>query len=263
VKRRKRPLSAPAAALLRIVGRIVTRAPMATFAVSDRVAPLHFPRLRSAEVTRETDLWSRRQLLRNRLLTEAIKIYGYDKRIAALALPHPSLAALQPPAIITTFHVGVLPMLGFALEQLPAPVLIVRRHPGGTPHSSFERGATRGTEQERALLFHRCVNFLRSGRFVMIAADPFPTERGALATPFRGGIIRLTRGPYALARITGAPLIPLVARWRGARVEFVVGDAVPAAKEEAAMAREMASWLDRYLTEAPEEMSEQVLNVTK
>jgi lauroyl/myristoyl acyltransferase len=236
---------------------------MASFAVFDRVAPLHFPRLPSAEVTRETDLWSRRQLMRNRLLTEAIRVYGYDERIAALALPNPQLATLQAPAIITTFHVGVLPMLGFALQQLPAPVLIVRRHPGGTPHPSFERGATRGTEQERALLFHRCVHFLRTGRFVMIAADPFPTERGALATPFRGGILRLSRGPYALARITGAPLIPLVARWRGARVEFVLGEPVQAAKEETTMAREMASWLDRYLTGAPEELSEQVLNLMK
>ncbi len=198
--------------------------------------------------------------MRNRLLTEAIRLYGYDKRIGALGLPQPLLAAIKPPAIITGFHVGVLPLLGFALEQLQAKVLVIRRHPGGVANASFERAWTQGDDQHRALLFKRCRDFLHSGGFVYMAADPEPAGRGSLQAPFRQGSIQLARGPFALSRITGAPIIPLVSRWRRASVEFILGDPVQGCGE-AELAAAVTAWLDRYLTADPMEISWQTLSL--
>lgn len=257
--------------LLNQLGRAVTHAPAMVFAVSDRIAPLRLPGLEardfarvfpelSDDAAREADRWSRCQLMRNQLISEAIRLYSYDKRIAAIAIAQPLLAAVTPPAIIITFHTGALTMLGFALEQLPAEVLIVRSAAGGgPPHASFERAVTGSEEQQRALLFRRCVDFLRSGRFVFMAADPLRVSPETLRVPFRRGSIRLARGPFSLSRITGTPIIPLVARWCGPSVEFVLGEPVQPSGDEAGNAAAVAAWLDRYLSAAPREISRHTL----
>jgi hypothetical protein len=70
-----------------------------------------------------------------------------------------------------------------------------------------------------------------------------------------------------MARLTGAPLLPLVARWRGGEVEVEAGDplAAPAAPEpeawERALAAAAARWLERYLLGSPAETGLSLLRV--
>jgi lauroyl/myristoyl acyltransferase len=97
---------------------------------------------------------------------------------------------------------------------------------------------------------------------VFMAADPRPAM-GDFVAPFRGGSMALARGPFALARVTRAPIVPLVARWRGTKVEYVLGQPIPASSDEASMATALTSWLDRYLTDAPFEISEQTLSLIR
>jgi hypothetical protein len=88
---------------------------------------------------------------------------------------------------------------------------------------------------------------------VVVALDIVPGP--GFRVPFLSRSIQLARGPFALARIAGAPVRPLVARWRGGGVEVEAGEALAApASEEEALAGEAARWLERYLLESPAEL---------
>jgi lauroyl/myristoyl acyltransferase len=269
-----RPAARPLrAATLRLVARVASLAPGLVFAVAERSGrgggrPLDrdrlaafFPEL-SEDQRGEAARRAARAQVRNRIAAAALRVGGYHPRLGRRTLPEPRLAAMRAPAIITTFHVGAVTMLGFALAQLPGKVLVVRVTDDDAPHPRFERAATRVSEEGRAALFHRALTFLRNGDFVFMAADPRPVM-GDFAAPFRGGTIALARGPFALARVTGAPIVPLVARWRGTKVEYVLGEPIPASPDESAMATALTTWLDRYLTNAPLEISEQTLSLIR
>jgi hypothetical protein len=79
---------------------------------------------------------------------------------------------------------------------------------------------------------------------------------------FLGRRILLARGPFVLARLSGAPLIPIVAGWtadRHIRVERGSGLDVgvpPSGGEafETAAARVTASWMERRVLQSPGEL---------
>ena len=57
------------------------------------------------------------------------------------------------------------------------------------------------------------------------------------------------------------PIIPIVARWRGTRIEFVIDDPLGPG-DESVVAAAAAAWLGRYLLEHPLEISRRVLDLT-
>ena len=73
------------------------------------------------------------------------------------------------------------------------------------------------------------------------------------------GTISMSRGAFALARITATPLMPLAARWHGSAVEIVCGDAIAPGGSERTMAAEAAVWLERYLREFPGEVTKRTI----
>ncbi|HEX7150496.1 MAG TPA: hypothetical protein VF618_03335 [Thermoanaerobaculia bacterium] len=153
------------------------------------------------------------------------------RRIAELVLPNPT--KIEGTAIVAFFHVGPFYGISAYVDRLGRDFLGIRRQPD---------------EQQRALAFARAVQKLREGGLVSAAFDG---EFGArMAVPFRGGTLRLARGAFALARITGAPIVPLWARWRGSRIEIIVGEPLSAGSEEA-LAAAAAAWLERQLDGAP------------
>ncbi len=194
---------------------------------------------------------------RNRLLVELIRRAGLDPVRSLMRTP-PALAALRPPAVLCTFHLGAMQSIGAALERLPAPVLALRRGHLETPRAPLEFISTAGGERARAAIFNRLLGCLRHGGFVAMAID-LPEGR-AFAAPCLGRALALARGPFALARMAGAPLVPMVLRWRGDAIETLLGPplaaetAAPGAgrlDREAAFARAAASWLEGYLLAAP------------
>lgn len=171
-------------------------------------------------------------------------------------LPEPALARLVPPAVLVSFHVGPFAALGAAFERLPGDVLtLMREAPTGERHMTRIQTGERPTE--RAYAFKQAVNAVRAGGFVSAIVDAVDPSYAiaTLEAPLLGGTIRLARGPFALARLSGAPLVPLAARWRGTAVEVVCGEPIAPSDAEAALAAATAGWFDGYLRARPGELS--------
>jgi len=118
---------------------------------------------------------------------------------------------------------------------------------------------TRGDDQHRARVFTQAIQFLQTGQYVFLPLDP--EESARISVPFRGRTMQLARGPFALSRITGAPIIPMIARWNGMRIEYVIGDVIPSG-DETTTAAAAASWLEHHLEQYPDDISSRVLELT-
>jgi hypothetical protein len=195
---------------------------------------------------------------RNRFLVATIQRSGLEPVRPLVRLPA-SWAALRSPVLLGTFHVGAMHALGPALEQLPGPVLALRHGPLFVPRPPLEVATTEGDEQSRAALFHRALEHLSRGGFVALALDV--VQGSALRVPCLGRPLVLARGPFALARITGVPLVPLVARWQPGGIEILLGEALATPGQEAgteawegALAASAARWLEGYLLASPGEL---------
>jgi lauroyl/myristoyl acyltransferase len=173
--------------------------------------------------------------------------------------PNAALNALRPPMVVATFHIGPTFGLAALTERLQGEKFVLR---GTQFPASRNRPAhvqvVAGTDQQRAAVFHRAVETLRNGGFVIVALDPQEAQR--IAVPFLGRTIQLARGPFAMARIAKVPVVPVVARWDGHAIDLIVGDALPPGEEQE-MAKDAGAWLERYLTENPGELSYRILEL--
>lgn len=258
-------------ALTRILAALVARSPRLAWRIADAVAPRIWQRLPaerlsrvfpelSREVAREVRIAEQRVSMRNHLLIACIREQGMD-HVRAMVDANERLAALRPPLILGTFHVGALPSLGAALERVQGDVLVLRSSPRVATDVARKLTVenTSGDEQRRALIFHNALEHLRAGGFVFMPLDPERSVR--VPAPFRGLTLQLARGPFAMSRILQVPIVPIVARWRGARIEIIAGDPI-APGEEKVVAMAAAAWLERYLLENPLEISRRVLDLT-
>jgi len=208
-----------------------------------------FPRLDPRAAARVA--WSIGGLeARNRVLADCLRREGLDP---LRPLVRGALPPLRPPLLLGTFHAGAVHALGPALERLTGPVLALRHGPLYTPRPPVEIVTTEGDDQRRAAVFQRALDHLRGGCFVVMALDVVPGA--GLRVPCLGRTLELARGPFALARLTGAPIRPLVARWQGGGAEVEVGEPLAAGLqgEEIALATAAARWLEDYLRASPAE----------
>lgn len=260
-------------ATVRGLAHAMRLAPRAVLRIADALAPLVFAPMSSArladlfrelapDVARNVIARGQRFAMRNLVLAENVRLEKDYQTVRRIALPNERLATLPHPTILGTFHLGALPAIGVALEQLPGRVLVIRATPklaNARPNLVIE--VTRGDDQHRARVFHRAIQFLGAGDFVFVPLDPEESTR--IAAPFRGRTLQLARGPFALSRITGAPIQPMIARWTGTKIEFVIGDPLPPSSDESALAAAAASWLERYLEQHPLDISDRVLALTE
>jgi hypothetical protein len=185
---------------------------------------------------------------RNRVLVECIR-----RGALPLVEAPEAFASLRPPLLLGTFHVGAIHGLEPALEKLPGPVLALRQgrlYPADRP---VEVVSTEGDEQSRAAVFLRALSHLQAGGFVVMALDLALDAGTGLTAPCFGRTLELARGPFALARLAGVPIVPLTARWRQGGVKVAIGE-VLTASGETELAAAAALWLERYLLESPGEM---------
>jgi lauroyl/myristoyl acyltransferase len=128
--------------------------------------------------------------------------------------------------------------------------------------------STEGDDQRRAASFQRALAHLAGGGFVVLALDV--VQGAGLPVPCLGRTLALARGPFALARLAGAPLVPLVplvARWRRGGVEAEAGEPIAVdpklgpADRERALAESAGRWLERYLLSSPSELSLGLLRI--
>ncbi|MEA2600258.1 MAG: Bacterial lipid biosynthesis acyltransferase [Acidobacteriota bacterium] len=228
----------------------------------DQVRSL-FPQLAPSAASRVA--WSIGALeARNRLLVDGIRREGLGP-VRPLVRTPTAFAALRPPLVLGFFHVGAVQAIGAAIERLPGPVLVMRLGSLYTPSPPVEVASTEGDDQRRAATFRRALAHLASGGFVVLALDITPGP--GLRASCLGRTLELARGPFALARLTGAPLRPMVARWRRSAVEVEVGEALATdltsgpETRESDLAAAAARWLERYLLESPAELGLGLLRV--
>jgi hypothetical protein len=151
--------------------------------------------------------------------------------------------------VIVACHVGAFFGIRAALERLGRPALTLRELP-------------LSDQMSRARALKQAIDHLRQGGLVVATLDG-PGGTSTSEVPCLGRRIVLRRGPFTLARLTGAPLVPVVCAWtRDSRIAVRVAapiecHAIPdrtAVELEDAMAARAASWLEQYLRAEPQEI---------
>ncbi|MEO8383154.1 MAG: hypothetical protein ABI779_26085 [Acidobacteriota bacterium] len=181
---------------------------------------------------------------RNLVLIRALAQKGPDPLQHLVSAPE-SLLSIAGPCILATFHVGALHAVGGALARFRTPVLALRLG-HFLAQGALEIQSTEGDVEQRASALHCALLHLRGGGIVVVPADV--AAGTSLATPFLGHHLRLAPGAFALAKWTGAPIVPVVARWTREGISVLAGDPLPRPTPEAA-----AAWLERYLLDWPGE----------
>jgi lauroyl/myristoyl acyltransferase len=161
--------------------------------------------------------------LRNRCLTQLIRLAGLGSVARLLrCVDVRSLEASRASSrgtLAITWHYGAKAALGPAFRQLGMSALLFTRTPRDLPAPpGAGASAARleflvvGEPRDRVAHLTRALRHLASGGLVGIAVDG---QQGAatLEIPFLGRRLSVTRGPAVLARLTGAPMIPVLATW--------------------------------------------------
>ena len=245
--------------LLRVVENtfaLLARWPRVAFAVTDTLAA-------AAAVTRLDRRGARREWvneLRGMFVTGWVRRGGVGV-LRPFIRPNSALAELRAPVILATFHIGPMFALSTVADNLTAPVLLMRTHhlPGvRPPHVTAINGLA--DEHQRAAAFRAALRMLRNGGAVMMAIDP--VRDGGIEVPFLGQRVRLAPGAFRLARMAGARIVPLAARWAGNEIEIVRGEAI-AGDDEQALAAAIARWLENYVTASPGELNRRLRRLMK
>jgi hypothetical protein len=151
--------------------------------------------------------------------------------------------------LIVACHVGAFYGIRAALHGIDRPVFTMRDV--ATPDAV-----------SRAAAIKRAVDALRAGELVVATLDG-PGGTSTREVTCLGRRIVFRRGPFALARLTGAPLVPVVCAWtRRGHIEVRVAAAIErparqpldAIEFEDEMAVRTAHWLEAYLRTEPQEV---------
>ncbi|HEY1521560.1 MAG TPA: hypothetical protein VGF70_00985, partial [Solirubrobacteraceae bacterium] len=151
-------------------------------------------------------------------------------------------SSLRPPMILVSFHTGGTMAFRLLFEQLPGKVLALRFNETSVPPPPGVARATTGSgELERIAAAKHAGDALREGGFVFMMLD----GAGPWNTPIAAfdRTLFVSSGAFRLARITEAPIVPVIAEWRCRRMEIVLGRPIAPADEETMTAR-LASWLE-------------------
>jgi hypothetical protein len=174
------------------------------------------------------------------------------------------LAVLKPPhpaAVLVTWHLGPAGAISAAFDRVGIDALAVVRRPLAALDGRGAYVLAGGGEAERAAALWRAVRYLKDGGLVVIAADGLAGDRSRPVT-FLGRRVLLARGPFVLARLSGAPLIPIVSGWTPeGQIRVQIGSTLdvgvpPAAGEafETAAAAATASWIEGRVVESPTDL---------
>jgi lauroyl/myristoyl acyltransferase len=205
-----------------------------------------FPALERARATQVVNQIASRHF-RNRA---AIALVGHEglAALAALVDRHsesepPVVARPERGLILVAFHIGAHFGVGAALHRWGTPVLTLRDLPLGDADS-------------RARTLKLAIDTVKARGVVMAAIDG-PGGVSSTSVPCLGRRIVIRRGPLVIARLTGAPLVPVVAQWtEHGRIRILTGGpfSLPATDDpafERAAALAIARWLERHLTMFP------------
>ena len=206
---------------------------------------------------------------RNRVLSRLVLHAGHDA--VAPLLTAASLERIQRlndtgrPAIIGAIHSGPVLAITSALHLLgiPATVLtIVRHHYRETPLEivsilQADLDAIGSSHLQSAAL---CRQRLKSGGLVFIPLDG--TGKEVVEVSLLGRRLVLPAGAAVLSAMTGAPIVPVEAKWTpGSEIELVVGEPFfapggePPRDAEYSLIRQVMEHFDRSLRADPGQLN--------
>ena len=203
--------------------------------------------------------------MKNLALFELLELRGFEALAPIVRIQGEQrlveLHGQNRPAILMGWHVG--PEFGVvtALQRLGLRVLyLVLKSPKLQIPPGLDVCDLDG-ESNRIIGLKRAVSHLRSGGMVLIAGDGSCGEYMS-EIHCMNRRVRMRKGPAVLARLTGAPVIPVAARWRcaGRRIDVTVHEplAVPTTQMrhttsfEDALMSEAARWFERHLRAYPD-----------
>lgn len=230
------------------------------FGVDERRLAAAFPELGPRELSRaRRRMWStflQDQALDAALAPDADPPPGFPSIVPAAPPAH-----LRPPAILASFHLGPFFGLGGTLARLPGDVVAMHR---GAPvrERSVALRSTGHDRWDRARAFERTLAHVRGGGFAYVTFDAVAEgyDIATIDVPLLDGTVTLARGPFALARLAKAPIVPLAARWSRDTIVVTYGEPIPPSDDERAMALAAARWLDAYLRARPGESEAALLD---
>jgi lauroyl/myristoyl acyltransferase len=208
-----------------------------------------FPALKRARATRLVNRMASLHF-RNRAAIALVRRGGLGA-LAALVDGHSEsapavIARRERGLILVAYHVGAHFGVGAALHRWGTPVLTLRNMPLGDADA-------------RARALKLAVETVNARGVVMAAIDG-PGGVSSTIVPCLGRRIVVRRGPLAVARLTGAPVVPVVAQWTDhGRIRILTGSPFglpppddPAFERAAALA--VARWLELHLTTYPDDL---------
>jgi lauroyl/myristoyl acyltransferase len=187
-----------------------------------------------------------------KLLKPHLRVHGFERLHA--------LAAQQAPALLLTWHTGPYRAVGAALHIHGFELLVMERR--AIPPSAtvpLDRVSAGGDVWRSAAALKAAVDRLRGGGFVLLAGDG-RQGIGGVEAEVLGRRLFFRQGLATLVRLSGAPVLPIVASWRGSSIDVTVHPPleVPAGSPADQLAERVvgasARWLDSYLRAFPEEI---------
>jgi lauroyl/myristoyl acyltransferase len=163
-------------------------------------------------------------------------------------------------AILATCHVGCWPALPLALRRAGRNALLVRQRPGGMRiPAGFEEAFTEGGVEQRAFAFKRALEVLGAGGLVVLAID-IP---GRIPVSVVGRRLAIAAGPFKLARMSRAPMLPICAQYSHDRIEIALSaplDSTESSEPERSLAAGAATFWHQCLTRWPEQIEPEILD---
>ncbi len=120
------------------------------------------------------------------------------------------------PVIIALWHMGPVFACPLGLLDLDCPLTILLYNPiTGILPENWELVFTAEADSSRVQAFKKCRGQLKAGRPVVIACDVFTREESSLPAKVFNMELSMKRGFAALARSSGAMIIPVSIEWKG------------------------------------------------
>jgi lauroyl/myristoyl acyltransferase len=160
-------------------------------------------------------------------ISETLERFGPRPRPVRVDLPEHDFVeeavAAGTGAIVVTAHFGNWDIAALELQKYQRPIRVVMAHEVNSSTNPYvrrlrEAAGLQVSYSDRSALFSLdLLHALRRNEIIALQLDRLATSDTARAILFFGQPARFPSGPFELARLSGAPLIPVFAPRRGTR----------------------------------------------